>query len=239
MDIFTDAFNKFIRSKLDKVHTILPGKIEQYYGHTQRKARVKPFVKPRNINNEIIDIDPIDNVPVIFPSTKNFNMLFPINKGDGVLLLFAEAGIGNFLNSTSIQEADDLNKFSLDDCIAIPGLWSFLDTPKTVANNNDFYLIYEDAQIHISKSTNEIIIKNKSGQIKIDLMGNIGMLGATEAFVKGNAYQQLFNIFLSVLGSQVGGTPAQNAAAIAAIAAAANAANAQLSNTLSQRIKGE
>jgi len=158
---FVDVLNEWLSSKLDKIHTVLPGRIEHYYGHTQRKAKVQPLVKLRNIKNKIIEINPIDDVPILFPGSSNTNILFPINKNDGCLLLFAESAIGNWLSNGGVVEADDLSRFDLTDCIAIPGLWSFANAPiLPFANDNDFFIFYENAKIQIEKTTNTVNIND-------------------------------------------------------------------------------
>lgn len=161
---FATVLNNWFDDKTFAIHTVLPGIIESYQGHTTRKAKVKPAVKLRNRFNQIIQINPIDDVPVIFPSSSSFNLLFPIKKGDGCLLLFSEAAIGNFLQQTGglkAVDSDDQNRFDLTDCIAIPGLWSFGTAPiLPTVNNDDFFLVYENAKIQIQKTTNTVSIND-------------------------------------------------------------------------------
>ena len=172
---FVDIMNDWFDSRMDDIHTIIPGTIEKYEGHKERKATVKPLVKLRTNKELIIGIDPIENVPVIFPSTKTFNLLYPLKKGDGVLLLFSEVRIGNYLNSTIEQEADDSSRFSLTDCIAIPGLWSFKNVPTPPPENDtDFFLKFQESKIQILDSTNEIKIEDKNKN-KVTLDGSIGI----------------------------------------------------------------
>jgi len=224
-----DTLNIWLKSKFDDVHTIIPGEIISYEGASTRKAKVKPLVKIKTSKNKIVSILPIDNVPVIFPGTKKASILFPLEKGDGVLLLFSEAAIGNFLASIGEQDADDNSRFQLTDCIAIPGLWSFPSAPITTANNNDFYIMYENAKIQIAKNTNDI---NISG------IGNLTFLDGTEPFVKGTTYQTEFTTFMTQLSTITPGNEAANAAALAQIKAAAIAFLSGLSNHLSIKIKG-
>ena len=171
-----EIFNIWFDSKTDNIHTILPGKFVSYDGHEKRKAEVKIMVKLRNAQNEIIEIAPIKDVPVIFPSTMDFNFLFPINKDDGCLLVFSESSIGNFLlnDTNNAKDADDLNRFDLSDCIAIPGLWSFKNLPDKPDNDDDFWLIFQDSKINIVKDTNEIYIEDKQGN-KVSLDGTTGI----------------------------------------------------------------
>lgn len=187
-----EVFNLWFNNKLDGVHTILPGQIVNYEGHSTRKAEVKVMVKLRNCHNQIIEIAPIKNVPVIFPSTKNFNLLFPLQKNDGCLLVFSESSIGNFLlNATNnALEADDLNRFDMSDCICIPGLWSFPNVP-----NKDTGILIEITD------TDKIIMKSNLGKIEIANSGSITFDDGTESFVKGNVLDTWFTAFMIALNS--------------------------------------
>ncbi len=123
-----DVFDSWIQSRLRDVHTCLPGQIEKY-DSDKRKARVKILVRLRTVKDTTLEIPPIDNVPVIFPSSGSFSLTFKLQKGDGCLILFSEEGIGSFLKGKTEVNADSLAKFSLTDAICIPGLWSFPNVP--------------------------------------------------------------------------------------------------------------
>lgn len=221
-----DVLDFWLDNRLRNIHTILPGKIEQYYGHTERKAKVKPLVKLKTNNNKDIAIDPIDNVPVIFPSNSSFNFLYPLSRGDGVLLLFSESPIGNFLNSTEEQASDDLERFSLTDCIAIPGLWSFRSVPST-------------AQIKFEvDSQNAITIQTSTGTIKIESSGAITFDNGTEAFVLGTTLQTMLSTLCTTIATATSGSTVQNAAGIETIKAAFATFAGQLGTMLSTQIKG-
>jgi len=147
-----DVFNIWLDSRLDSVHTCLPGKIDTYYGHSKRKAKVKTLSKLRNSNGTLISIPAIDNVPVIFPGSKKFNMVWPLEKDDGCLILFSEAALGGFLSNSKEADPESNNRFSLTDAICIPGLWSFQNVPDAPENNTDFFLTYEGNTLQMKKS---------------------------------------------------------------------------------------
>lgn len=163
-----EVMNLWFSNKMDNVHTMLPGQIINYEGHTTRKAEVRIMIKLRSVHNEIIEIPPIKNVPVVFPSTKNFNMLFPLKKNDGCMLIFAESAIGDFLlnSNDTIIDTEDLNRFDLSDCVCIPGLFSFTNNPDvSTLNDTDFWLQFQNSKIQIKDITNEIILEDKTGNI--------------------------------------------------------------------------
>ena len=131
-DDIVEVFNNWFDFRLLNMHTMLPGKIEKYYGHDERKARVKILVKIRTTDGTLLTIPPIDNVPVIFPGSRKFNLLFPLQRNDGVEIRFSEQGIGAFLKGTVEVDADSFAKFAMSDAVCTPGLWSFKNVP-TVA----------------------------------------------------------------------------------------------------------
>lgn len=153
------VLNEWFDNKLFEIHTHIPGKIVSYSA-TERKAKVQPLIKIRDNNNDTFQIDPIDNVPVIFPSTAKFNLVFPLEKDDGCLLLFSEVSLGNYLNGKgNIVDADDSNRFELTDCICIPGLWGLKNTPTlTGVNNTDVFI----------KFNNSKIVMESGGSVKIN-----------------------------------------------------------------------
>ena len=129
-----DILDGWFASRMRLVHTCIPGRIESYSGHTTRKAKVKISIQYRTVGGTILDVPPIDNVPIIFPGSGKFQLLFPLNKGDGVLIMFSEEGIGKFLKGVQDVPSDNMARFSLTDAIAIPGLWPITNVPSTPDN---------------------------------------------------------------------------------------------------------
>lgn len=205
-----DTLQSFLDSRLTDVHTSIPGKIVSYNPDTER-ASVQPVIKVRRKVNEgiiTVEIPPIENVPVMMFHTKYFRLKVPLEKGDGVEIIFSEVGIGNFLNGTGgIVDPDDLSRFSLTDAYCIPGLWG-----KNLPNNTPTF--------------------------EVDKLGNLVLLGGSSPFVKGDTLETLLNNFLTVLSSIVPGDVTANAASLTAIKGAATAALITLPTIKSLKIKG-
>lgn len=196
IESFYDVLVKFFDSKMTAVHTIIPGEIVSYDGHKTRKAEVQPLIKLRTANNQIVDIQPISNVPVIFPSSDKFNLLYPLKKGDGVLLFFSECSIGNFLNKSGIVEPDSLDRFDLTDCIAIPGLWNFKNSPD---KNNTTTIELEDG--------GDLKITGK-GNVIIDGTTNIELNGNSKKFVTYTELNAALQTFITALNTHIHTTTA-------------------------------
>lgn len=148
-----EIFNTWLASQKEGIHTATPGRIVSYEGHSKRRAVVQPMIKMKTHTGLSIEIPPIPNVPVLFPSSGDFSMLWPLKKGDGCLIIFSEFGIGNYLNGLDeITESDDISRFSMTDAICIPGLWSFKTAPQTNAAADEFHLVYKGKTIAINDS---------------------------------------------------------------------------------------
>ena len=142
-----------IDNKLSSIHTALPAKVESFESST-RKASVKPLIKRKLVNGQAISLPVIVNVPVMFPSTKDVGITFPVKKGDTGILLFCERSLERWLSEGGEVEPGYVRKFDLSDAIFIPGLFSFKDAEPV-----------EDG----------ILIKSKTGKIKIDSSGKIAI----------------------------------------------------------------
>ena len=145
-----DIFDGWLSSRMRIMHTCIPGRIESYTGHTTRKAKVKINIQFRTIAGTFLDVPPINDVPVIFPGSGKFQLLFPLNKGDGVLIMFSEEGIGKFLKGAQDVPSDNMSRFSLTDAIAIPGLWPFTGVP---ANPDNIIEVDSSGKLVLDKGT--------------------------------------------------------------------------------------
>lgn len=146
----SDLLKQSFDCLMSSVHTAIPGTIESY-DYKKKQAKVKPLIKQEFEGGEKLDYPVIANVPVIFPGSSDFILHYPLKKGDGVLLIFSERSLENWLSSRGTAETGDGRKFSLSDAIAIPGLFSFNNTGK-VASGNKLEMLYKDAKIEIDDS---------------------------------------------------------------------------------------
>ena len=154
---------------LEDIHTTIPGRIEKYSGVKERRARVVPMVRPWLQNGSLVEIKPIDDVPVVFPYASAGGLHVPLKAGDGVMLLFTEVGIGNYLHgrANTVADADDPSRFSLSDCIAVPGLFTFSGVPQHKALDDRPWLgAAEGAFIALKK---KVQLKNAASDLRSEL----------------------------------------------------------------------
>lgn len=117
------ALDAYMSAWQTGVHTSIPGTVSSYDAGTHR-AKVIPSVRLLMDNGLKIELPELLDVPVIFPAAKSFDLEFPLDKGDGVLLIFAESDIASWKKGADPATPDSPSRFSLDASVAIPGLVS-------------------------------------------------------------------------------------------------------------------
>ena len=113
-----------VSSIMSGVHTCMPGQIQKYDASTA-KAEVLPLLNRTFYSGDVVTMPIITNVPVIWLRSSKGAITFPLEKGDGVLLLFAERSIDEWLSSGKQVTPADGRSFDLSDAIAIPGCFDF------------------------------------------------------------------------------------------------------------------
>ena len=124
----TDLIQKAIRAQLARVHTALPGVVQSYDPDSQT-ATVQPAVqfKARDKDGAITDYEApaIPNVPVAFPGAGDFSIVWLLEAGDTVLLVFCERSLDEWRSTAgSSHAARDVRRHDLSDAVAIPALRS-------------------------------------------------------------------------------------------------------------------
>ena len=117
------SLDSYFENALASVHTSLPGKVVEY-DEAKHRAKVKPATRLLMSNGVKIELPELLDVPVIFPSAKSFDLEFPLDKDDGVLLVFQELDISEWKNEEKNAVALTSSRFNLDSAIAIPGMFA-------------------------------------------------------------------------------------------------------------------
>lgn len=121
---------------LGSLYGALPGVIVSYDAAT-RRASVQPTIQSGEEDEtgaRVVQTLPILNdVPVIMPGTSALRIKFPINVGDGVLLVFVGVSMDTWKSSSGIVDPADDTRHNYTDCVAIPGLASFKDASEASA----------------------------------------------------------------------------------------------------------
>lgn len=166
MNNFTlnSAIKRVFDNRILDLHTSMPAKIVEY-NKDKCNATVKPVLKKKFFDGDELEIQVITNVPIVFPRTNRGSISFPLEKDDGVLLVFSERAMEYWLNKGEITIPGDRRKFDLTDAIAIPGLFPFSTSTKIQSDNN-FEIHFNNASIIIN-SNNKVDINN--GNLTVEL----------------------------------------------------------------------
>jgi hypothetical protein len=122
-----EIFELLIREGLLTVHTTMPGEIVSY-DPTQRRCTVQPHFKRVWEDGAAEPINPIENVPVVFPGGGGFKITWPLRKGDGVKIDFSERSLDIWLSKGGLVDPADDRLFDLTDAIVTPSLEDFVNT---------------------------------------------------------------------------------------------------------------
>jgi hypothetical protein len=150
------------------IWTALPGIIESYDGV---RASVLPSILEIAGDGDTLANQVISNVPVIWPGSSQGSASLPLNKGDGVLLIFMSRSVDEWKGTGQVVAPADLRTHNLTDCVAIPGLFSFNNTQKA-PNNTDCFIRFKE----------QSIIIRANGDIELGTGGSLSKL-VTEAFL--------------------------------------------------------
>jgi hypothetical protein len=206
-----DVLNMFLDFRLENIHTVLPGKILSY-DESRRLAEVEPLVQLKTSKEVDVKYSVVENVPVIFPSGKSFTLRWDVQKDDGCLILFSEASMGNFINSTGILQiaGEDSSRFSLTDAICIPGLHSVQKAIELSAIGIEIY-IDKTGKITVNGNNLDIIT---TANTLIDATGNteingalINLNGNAKPFVTHAELDTALQTFITLLNAHIHTAP--------------------------------
>ena len=142
-------------SRVSNIHTALPGRVVSYDPSTNR-ASVQPNGDYKSEDGRNIQYPIIHNVPIQFPMGQGgtAGITFPINAGDGCLLVFSETQNDDFLGGNK-GDSEDSRRHSLNDAIAIPGVYAGA-APSNVSHPGDVCVFKGGTMLRISDGSVEI-----------------------------------------------------------------------------------
>ena len=121
-----DTIKGWMEKRVNEIHTAIPGKIIEYDPATN-KAKVQPIRKFKMQDFRELEFPIIHDVPLHFPLSygAKAGLTLPIKPDDLCLIIFQESQIDDFLSQS--DNSMDLRKHSLNDAIAIPGVYPFVE----------------------------------------------------------------------------------------------------------------
>ena len=119
----SQALDSYFENAMLGVHTALPAVVVKYDEKTHR-AQVKPSVPLLMANGVQVELPELLDVPVMFPAAASFDLEFPLDKDDPVMLVFQEQDIAAWKAGDKAPKSAAASRFNLDGAIALPGMFS-------------------------------------------------------------------------------------------------------------------
>jgi hypothetical protein len=135
---------------------------------------VQPDINNVFDDGVILELPPILDVPVQFPSAGGGIMSFPIKKGDTVLLVFSMHSLdewmeGKAADTGSITPADR-RMYNLNDAIAIPGVYT--KHTNLSPNITDTELKFNELSIKLEEA-GDVSVSNPTHSLKLKANGDV------------------------------------------------------------------
>lgn len=147
---FPDIIRRIVEQYVhEHIYTAMPAKVISVENlEDEQTIDIQPNIVDVFRDHRNVELPPVLDVPVVFPSAGGGILSFPIKVGDTVLAVFSQKSIDEWVNSNDdfkYYTPADMRSYDLNDAIAIPGLY----TKKTNLhpNPNDVELKYGDSKI--------------------------------------------------------------------------------------------
>lgn len=220
MTTTAQLIESFITRFKNNLNTTLPAVVTEVV--TEGDNIVYISAKPVNlkvyVGGEIFERQEISNIPLIFPSSSEGIISYPVKVGDPVLLLFSQEDIDKFLHEGVTNVAPNtLRRFSLSDTMAIPCIHP--TTSEVKPHKDNFQITFNDFKLSVTPSGDVSVETNTNVSITAEdfLEVDTELCRVTADKVKiGNGSVELIS-YLSDLTDEiskitVGGTPIDNKA---------------------------
>lgn len=150
-----------IEQRLCDVHVSMPARIISFDG---KKASVQPLLQKKYLDGELLTLPPIQNVPVIWPQTKEATIILPLDVDSEGTLLFAERSLEKWLVAGGLVNPDDPRKFHLSDAQFIPGIKPFnaasdYDPGRIVIKYKSGKVVVGDGKIALGNADGDELLK--------------------------------------------------------------------------------
>lgn len=207
-DNLTQAIRESIWFEINtKLHTAIPAIVTKY-DSTGPKVEAKPLIKRKFNDGTELSFKSIVEVPIMFPRTNRFRLTFPIEKGDTVLIIFCERSIETWLKTNEEQTPVNNMKYSLNNAIAIPGLFAF-GKGSQINNGSKVEIAFDNANIifdgEIIELNGDTSFATKFDEFKImlDQFQTITSAAIAAAGVTGGAASAAYDIAYAAMSGVI------------------------------------
>lgn len=133
-----EFLRRIMDARVSQIHTSIPGKVVTYDTALQTckiSISIKDFVPTEDGDVVSEEAAELVNVPVLFPGGGDFQMVWTLQPGDHVLVVFAERATSAWRLSGEQAEAGDVRRHSLNGAFAIPCIRPITDPITNILPN--------------------------------------------------------------------------------------------------------
>lgn len=191
MQEFAQQIEDVVREATYDIHTALPGTILEYDPETGM-ACVQPSGTTAMKNGDRLNYPEISSVPVVFPqcNAQNTIIAFPVNPGDGCLILICENDLKPWTSHG--KETDSNMKFDLTNAVCIPGLFTEgSEAAVKAAENNAVIIKNQDMTVmvkpdELAAEYEESRLRVGASSVELESGGNRIAVGDGGVVIDGN-----------------------------------------------------
>jgi hypothetical protein len=154
-----EIIRRAIQAELLKARVMLPAKIIKK--NSSQNVDIQPLYKTRYIDGAVVDLPPIQHVPVSMIMGSDYSIKIPISIGDLGYVIFSDRDLDSYLASNGeILEPNSSRIHNYADAIFIPGLVPF--------------------SMEVQDATTDLVITNGKAKFKIQKAGKFAATNGTD-----------------------------------------------------------
>lgn len=194
---------QYTTNTMNAMFTAMPGRVVGKPNLAEQRVDIQLLVNKVTTDDVSREHPILLNVPLVFQGSSSSQFSFPVRTGDTVLVVFSQRSIDRFkLGAKQPHTPADFRKYSRNDAMAIPGLFTF---PDAVNNPSKRKLSHstDDAVITHNIGTGaecEVRLKS-SGDIIINAPGNKVQVNCKDAEIKASTSTRIDSPQTTVTGS--------------------------------------
>jgi len=165
---------QYTKNSINNMFTSIPARIIGSPNLAEQRVDVEILIN-RVTTDDLPRSHPILlNVPLVFQGSNTSQFSFPVNTGDTVLLVFSQRSIDRFkLGAKTAHVPTDFRKYSRNDAMALPGLFTFADAVNNPSKRSLSHSTDDAVMTHNIGTGEECEVRLKaSGDIVVNAPGN-------------------------------------------------------------------
>lgn len=178
----TEFVKLLIDSKMEEVHTMMPGRVVEFYPATHC-VDVKPLLKEPIFDECQNRISPDDypvlaDVPIRYPGGGGFMITWPLEIGDSGMIEFCEANLAGWLTTGEECEPEFMARHHLSNATFVPDFWARHNITDVISEAMRIGSRFTGQQLRIDADTVEACA---AGATAVDF---VALAGKVDALIK-------------------------------------------------------